>query len=54
MAGSKRKRRTRSIFDSIRKPTAPPSKKIGDEKPEERVHPAKRKSKHKKMDDTGD
>jgi len=37
----------RPVFDSIRKPTAPPSRKIGDEKAETRVHPAERKTKHK-------
>lgn len=36
------------IFDSIRKPTAPPSKKIGNNKPDEKAHPARRKVKHKK------
>jgi hypothetical protein len=36
------------IFGSIRKPTAPPSRKLGDEKAEEKVHPAQRKVKHKK------
>jgi len=38
----------RPIFDSIRKPTAPPSQRFGGPKPEEKVHPAKRKQKHKK------
>jgi len=36
------------VFDSIRKPTAPPSQKFGREKPEEKVHPAGRKTKHKR------
>ncbi len=46
---SRRKIRSddRPVFDSIRKPTAPPSKKMGQEKPEERLHPALRKVKHK-------
>jgi hypothetical protein len=48
VAGGKKKHRNKSIFGSIRKPTAPPSRKIGDEKPEERIHPSERKSKHKK------
>jgi hypothetical protein len=39
----------RPVFDSIRKPTAPPSHKLGQDKPEEKVHPAGRKSKHKKI-----
>jgi hypothetical protein len=38
----------RPVFDSIRKPTAPPSQRFGGSKPEEKVHPAKRKQKHKK------
>jgi hypothetical protein len=46
--GGKKKLRGKSIFGSIRKPTAPPSRKIGEEKPEERIHPAERNSKHKK------
>jgi len=43
----KPKTEPRPVFDSIRKPTAPPSRKIGDEKAETRVHPAERKTKHK-------
>ncbi len=43
----KRKDEERPVFDSIRKPTAPPSKKMGQEKPEERLHPALRKTKHR-------
>jgi hypothetical protein len=42
------------VFDSIRKPTAPPSQKFGREKPEEKVHPARRKIKHKKPETTED
>ena len=39
----------RPVFDSIRKPTAPPSQKFGGgEVPEEKVHPAQRKAKYKK------
>ncbi|MDQ4122675.1 MAG: hypothetical protein M3209_14650 [Acidobacteriota bacterium] len=38
----------RPIFDSLRKPTAPPSRTIGKRKPEEKAHPAERKIKHKK------
>ena len=37
-----------TLFDSIRKPTAPPSQKIGTNKPNEKVLPSLRKSKHKK------
>ncbi len=47
----KRKKRSDStLFESIRKPTAPPSQKLGEEKPEEKIHPARRKAKHKKKE----
>jgi hypothetical protein len=52
MAGGKKRNRNKSIFGSIRKPTAPPSRKMGEEKPEQRVHPAERKLKHKKRIET--
>jgi hypothetical protein len=48
MAAAKKKRRDKSIFESIRKPVAPPSRKLGEDKPVERAHPADRKAKHKK------
>lgn len=51
VSGGKRKKNDRKIFDSIRKPTAPPSRTFGDEKPDERVHPSGRKAKHKKKTD---
>ena len=41
----------RPIFDSIRKPVAPPGHKIGKEKPEEKIHPSRRKIKHKKKEE---
>jgi hypothetical protein len=50
MSGKKKKKTEQPIFDSIRKPTAPPSQKFGSEKPEEKAHPAQRKTKHKKKD----
>jgi hypothetical protein len=53
MSGKKHKKEERPIFDSIRKPTAPPSRKFGEEKPEEKVHPVQRKTKHKKKIDPG-
>lgn len=46
----KKNQEERIIFDSIRKPIAPPSQKIGENKPEEKAHPALRKIKHKKAD----
>lgn len=51
MSVRKKKKPERPIFDSIRKPVAPPNKKIGEDKPEEKIHPARRKTKHKKRDD---
>jgi hypothetical protein len=55
MSGRKRKKAAeKPIFDSIRKPTAPPSKKFGTEKPEEKARPSGRKSKHKKKEDFSD
>ena len=44
----KKPEKKRSLFDSIRKPTAPPGHKISSQKPEEKAHPARRKVKHKK------
>jgi hypothetical protein len=38
----------KTLFDSIRKPTAPASQKIGTNKPNEKVLPSLRKAKHKK------
>jgi hypothetical protein len=43
-----KKSEDRPVFDSIRKPTAPPSRKIGAEKPAEKAMPSRRKTKHKK------
>jgi hypothetical protein len=48
MNKGKRKAEKRPVFDSIRKPTAPPAKKFGDEKPDEVARPSLRKAKHKK------
>lgn len=42
------KREEKSLFDSIRKPVAPPGHPLTRAKPEERVHPAERKAKHKR------
>lgn len=51
MSSVKRKKNERPVFDSIRKPTAPPSQRFGEEKPIEKAHPSRRKTKHKnKMD----
>lgn len=51
MATKKKKKPTRPIFDSIRKPIAPPSQKIGKSKPDEKARPSRRKVKHKKDED---
>jgi hypothetical protein len=52
MARPKKKKSKQPIFDSIRKAVAPPSQRFGEEKVEERAHPAKRKIKHKKKINT--
>jgi hypothetical protein len=44
----KRKRDERPVFDSIRKPTAPPSRKFGSDAPDEKLRPSLRKIKHKR------
>jgi hypothetical protein len=44
----KKKREERSVFDSIRKPTAPPSRKFDDNALDEKHRPSRRKAKHKK------
>jgi hypothetical protein len=44
------KRKERLIFDSIRKPIAPPTRKFGSDKPDEKAMPSGRKAKHKKAD----
>jgi len=54
MEGKKRKKVERPVFDSIRKPTAPPSRKFGKVKPEEKASPAQRKAKHKKKEEFQD
>jgi len=48
---NRRKKSTRDerpVFDSIRKPTAPPSRKFGGDTAEEKLRPSLRKAKHKK------
>lgn len=48
--GTKRagKGEERPLFDSVRKPVAPPGHPISRAKPEDRAHPAERKAKHKR------
>ncbi|HLL72333.1 MAG TPA: hypothetical protein VK363_12905 [Pyrinomonadaceae bacterium] len=45
------KRTTRPLYDTIRKPLAPPGHPLTRAKPEERAHPAERKVKHKRRAD---
>jgi hypothetical protein len=54
MKERKKKKPERPVFDSIRKPTAPPSQKFGDDKPSEKANPTGRKTKHKKKEDWRD
>ncbi|MGD9627838.1 MAG: hypothetical protein AB7V18_01180 [Pyrinomonadaceae bacterium] len=49
--GPKKKKKKTGIFSGIRKPTAPPAKKLGDEKAESKARPSLRKAKHKKKED---
>jgi len=51
MPSKKKKKLDRPVFDSIRKPTAPPSRKFGKAKPEPKANPTRRKTKHKKKED---
>ena len=44
----------RPVFDSIRKPLAPPGHPLSRAKPEERAHPAERKVKHKRRPDNSE
>jgi hypothetical protein len=48
MLMAKKKKKPNEIFDSIRKPIAPPTRQIGTTKPEEKLRPSGRKQKHKK------
>jgi hypothetical protein len=50
VAARKKKKKTeeRPVFDSIRKPTAPPGQKFGGSRPTEKLRPSQRKAKHKK------
>jgi hypothetical protein len=48
------KRASRPVFDSTRKPAAPPGHPLTRAKPEARAHPAERKAKHKRPPGDGD
>jgi hypothetical protein len=47
---ARKKKPEKRIFDSIRKPTAPASKNMGDKAREVKRDPVRRKAKHKKAD----
>ncbi|HYK21262.1 MAG TPA: hypothetical protein VEV42_11045 [Pyrinomonadaceae bacterium] len=48
----KAKRLPRPVFDSIRKPSAPPGHPMSRAKPDEVARPAGRKAKHKRRPET--
>lgn len=48
MKARKAKKKERPLFDSIRKPVAPSSKKFGQDRQDDRKYPTLRKTKHKK------
>ncbi len=50
MVTARKKKRKETIFEGIRKPTAPPSRKIGSDRPKEKTDPTGRTTKHKKRD----
>jgi len=54
MTSRKKKKIERPVFDSIRKPVAPPSHTFGKPKPEEKANPARRKTKHKQKEEIQD
>jgi len=50
-SASKSKSVARPVFDSIRKPVAPPGHPLSRAKPDEVARPAQRKAKHKRRPD---
>ena len=48
------KKEARPIFDSIRKPMAPPGHPLAEAKPDEKARPSLRKAKHKHREDERD
>lgn len=52
MSAKKTKKSERPLFDSIRKPTAPPGRKMGEDKPAEKARPSGRGAKHKPKTET--
>jgi hypothetical protein len=49
-----KKKQTRLVFDSIRKPVAPPGHPLSRAKPDEVARPAQRKAKHKQRPDVSE
>ena len=49
-----KRHQARPVFDSIRKPTAPPGHPLSRAKPDEVARPAGRKAKHKQRPDSTD
>lgn len=49
-----KRKQARPVFDSIRKPAAPPGHPIAHAKPDEVARPAGRKAKHKRRPETTD
>jgi hypothetical protein len=47
-------KRARPVFDSIRKPLAPPGHPLSHAKPDEVARPAQRKAKHKRRPEVPD
>ncbi len=55
MKNNKRaKKEERQIFNTIRKPLAPPGHPLGQAKPEEKAHPSQRKAKHKRREEVSE
>ena len=50
MGMARKKKRKETIFEGIRKPTAPRSRRFGTERLEEKANPAGRSAKHKKRE----
>lgn len=48
MAGRNTKKKSSEILSTIRKPTAPPSKKFGENKADDKAYPSLKNVKHKK------
>lgn len=48
---AKKRKEKMPVFDSIRKPTARPARRFGEDVPESVRHPSLRKEKHKKNEE---